>query len=233
MPLSLRTFILISSEPIITFWGFVSFFDVDYVLLFLRVVVKLCLFYGSLFHLQMAVLQKEMKLFGKWQADSIVFPEYGLADHITVKAQHPLLPHTAGRYQVKRFRKTLCPIVERVCNSLMMHGRNNGKKIKAMNILKHTFEIIHILTNEVIIISTSFRLVPYFVSMPYFLPFEFRTQFRCSLTPSSTAVPVKTLHVLVVAVLFVAKPLMFHHCAVLARPFTSCALVPARPHSVT
>ncbi|KAL5108996.1 40S ribosomal protein S5 [Taenia crassiceps] len=63
-------------------------------------------------------------------------------------AQHPLLPHTAGRYQVKRFRKSLCPIVERVCNSLMMHGRNNGKKIKALNILKHTFEIIHILTNE-------------------------------------------------------------------------------------
>nr|CAX77709.1 Ribosomal protein S5a [Schistosoma japonicum] len=29
-----------------------------------------------------------------------------------------------------------------------MHGRNNGKKDKAMNILKHTFEIIHLLSGE-------------------------------------------------------------------------------------
>ena len=33
------------------------------------------------------------------------------------------LPHTAGRYQAKRFRKAQCPIVERLVNSMMMHGR--------------------------------------------------------------------------------------------------------------
>ncbi len=58
------------------------------------------------------------------------------------------MPHTAGRYQVKRFRKALCPIVERLCNSLMMHGRNNGKKLMTVRIVKHCFEIIHILTGE-------------------------------------------------------------------------------------
>jgi len=58
------------------------------------------------------------------------------------------LPHTAGRYQVKRFRKALCPIVERLACSLMMHGRNNGKKLMAVRIVKHTFEIIHLLTGE-------------------------------------------------------------------------------------
>jgi hypothetical protein len=31
------------------------------------------------------------------------------------------------RYAAKRFRKAQCPIVERLVNSLMMHGRNNGK----------------------------------------------------------------------------------------------------------
>ena len=62
------------------------------------------------------------------------------------------LPHSAGRYQVKRFRKAQCPIVERICCSLMMHGRNNGKKLMAMRILKHAFEIIHLLTGEVIIL---------------------------------------------------------------------------------
>ena len=42
-----------------------------------------------------------------------------------------------------------CPIVERLTNSLMMHGRNNGKKLMAVTIVKHSFEIIHLLTGEV------------------------------------------------------------------------------------
>jgi ribosomal protein uS7 len=58
------------------------------------------------------------------------------------------LPHTAGRYNVKRFRKAQCPIVERLTNALMMHGRNNGKKLLAVKIVKHAFEIIHLLSGE-------------------------------------------------------------------------------------
>merc|ERR1712098_416911 len=50
--------------------------------------------------------------------------------------------------QVKRFRKAQCPIVERLACSLMMHGRNNGKKLMAVRIVKHAFEIIHLLTGE-------------------------------------------------------------------------------------
>ena len=34
---------------------------------------------------------------------------------------------TLLRFAAKRFRKAQCPIVERLCNSLMMHGRNNGE----------------------------------------------------------------------------------------------------------
>lgn len=57
------------------------------------------------------------------------------------------MPHTAGRYSVKRFRKAQCPIVERLTNSLMMHGRNNGKKLMAVRIVRHAMEIIHLLTD--------------------------------------------------------------------------------------
>ena len=35
------------------------------------------------------------------------------------------LRDTAGRYQARRFRKAQCPIVERLVNSMMMHGRND------------------------------------------------------------------------------------------------------------
>merc|ERR1711924_339872 len=57
-------------------------------------------------------------------------------------------PHTAGRYQKKRFRKALCPIVERLVCSLMGHGRNTGKKQMAVRIVKHAFEIVHLLTDR-------------------------------------------------------------------------------------
>lgn len=50
--------------------------------------------------------------------------------------------HTAGRYAAKRFRKAQCPIVERLTNSLMMNGRNNGKKVMAVRIVAHAFEIV-------------------------------------------------------------------------------------------
>lgn len=32
---------------------------------------------------------------------------------------------------------------------MMMHGRNNGKKLMTVRIVKHAFEIIHLLTGEV------------------------------------------------------------------------------------
>nr|CAH8829732.1 unnamed protein product [Trichobilharzia regenti] len=93
--------------------------------------------------------EQEIKLFGKWSADDVYVNDLSLTDFINIKRKNnPIVPHTAGRYQIKRFRKAQCPLVERMCCSLMMHGRNNGKKVKAMNILKHTFEIIHLLSGE-------------------------------------------------------------------------------------
>lgn len=73
-----------------------------------------------------------------------------LQDYIAVKEKYAkYLPHSAGRYAAKRFRKAQCPIVERLTNSMMMHGRNNGKKLMTVRIVKHAFEIIHLLTGEV------------------------------------------------------------------------------------
>ena len=91
----------------------------------------------------------EVKLFNRWSADDVQVNDISLTDYIAVKEKHAkFLPHSAGRYQAKRFRKAVCPIVERLTSALMMHGRNNGKKILAMRIVKHSFEIIHLLTGE-------------------------------------------------------------------------------------
>merc|ERR1712107_342389 len=91
----------------------------------------------------------EVKLFGKWPCEDVQVSDMSLQDYIAVKEKYArYMPHSAGRYAAKRFRKAQCPIVERLCNSLMMHGRNNGKKLLTVRIVKHAFEIIHLLTGE-------------------------------------------------------------------------------------
>merc|ERR1711892_1032754 len=91
----------------------------------------------------------EIKLFGKWSCEDVQVPDMSLQDYIAVKEKYAkYLPHSAGRYAAKRFRKAQCPIVERLVNSLMMYGRNNGKKLMTVRIIKHSFEIIHLTTGE-------------------------------------------------------------------------------------
>lgn len=89
----------------------------------------------------------EIKLFNKWSFDELEIKDISLTDYIQVR-KPVYLPHTAGRYAAKRFRKAQCPIVERLTNSIMMGGRNNGKKMKAVRIVQHAMEIINLLTEQ-------------------------------------------------------------------------------------
>ena len=89
----------------------------------------------------------QIKLFGKWSFDDIEVKDISLTDYIQIR--HPIfIPHTSGRFAVKRFRKAQCPIVERLVNALMMNGRNSGKKLMAVRIVKHTFILINLLTDQ-------------------------------------------------------------------------------------
>jgi small subunit ribosomal protein S5e len=90
------------------------------------------------------------KLFGKWQYEGLDINDISLKDYISIESSRAktFIPHTAGRWQLKRFHKAKCPIVERLVNSLMAHGRNSGKKMMALRIVQHAFEIIHILTGQ-------------------------------------------------------------------------------------
>ncbi|GAB5031099.1 40s ribosomal protein [Nannochloropsis oceanica] len=91
----------------------------------------------------------DIKLFGKWSLSDVEIKDLSLEDYIGVNGKcATYLPHTAGRYQKKRFRKAQCPVVERLANSLMRKGRNSGKKLMANRIVKHTLEIIHLLTDQ-------------------------------------------------------------------------------------
>ena len=88
----------------------------------------------------------EIKLFGKWSYEGVVIRDPSLKKYISLRPVY--LPHTGGRYEHKRFGKSEMPIVERLMNKLMRHGRNAGKKHLAYNIVKTAFEIINAKTGE-------------------------------------------------------------------------------------
>ena len=97
----------------------------------------------------MANYATEVKLFGRWSFEDVEVKDISLEDYIACKPKFAqFLPHSQGRWQKKRFRKAGCPIVERLVCSMMRYGRNNGKKVMAVRIVKHAFEIIHLLTDQ-------------------------------------------------------------------------------------
>lgn len=100
-----------------------------------------------------------VKLFNKWSYEDVEIRDISLtydsspiseslasspwicSDYIQIRAP-VYISHSAGRYAAKRFRKAQCPIIERLTNALMMNGRNNGKKLMAIRIVAHAFEIV-------------------------------------------------------------------------------------------
>jgi small subunit ribosomal protein S5e len=97
---------------------------------------------------QSQVSEVEPKLFSRWSYKEINISDPCFIDYVAIHTNKSMVftPHTAGRYQQKTFRKATCPIVERLVGSLQFAGRNTGKKAKAIRIVRHTFEIIHLLT---------------------------------------------------------------------------------------
>merc|ERR1711981_1206536 len=91
----------------------------------------------------------EVKLFDKYAFDEITVSDMALTDYLAVKPSDArYIPHSAGRWQKKRFKKAQCPLIERLACALLKKGRNSGKKVKAVRIVRHTCAIIHLLTNE-------------------------------------------------------------------------------------
>jgi small subunit ribosomal protein S7 len=89
---------------------------------------------------------QEIKLFQKWSFKEIAVVDIGLQRYLNLTPM--VAPHSMGRHEHQRFRKSKVNIVERLINGLMRSGKNAGKKAKATNIVKETFEIINIRTGK-------------------------------------------------------------------------------------
>jgi small subunit ribosomal protein S5e len=92
---------------------------------------------------------QEVKLFGTYQYN-VEISDISLTELVAINSSkaNVYIPHTSGRYQVKRFRKATCPIVERLTNSMMRHGRNTGKKNMSMNIVKQAMDIVALVSGK-------------------------------------------------------------------------------------
>lgn len=86
----------------------------------------------------------EFKVFDKWSLEGIEVKDPGLTAYLSLRPI--LMPHSGGRHEHQKFRKSTVNIVERLINNMMRYGKCGGKKIKAINIVKNAFEIIHLKT---------------------------------------------------------------------------------------
>ncbi|MHA1377762.1 MAG: 30S ribosomal protein S7 [Candidatus Helarchaeota archaeon] len=101
---------------------------------------------------------ENIKFFDKWDSKDIEIKDVSLEKYINLKPT--LTCHSHGRHEHKKFRKSTVNIVERFINRLMAPGLSkrkiggrqpsslSGKKLKTINIIKNSFEIIHLRTKK-------------------------------------------------------------------------------------
>jgi len=89
---------------------------------------------------------EEIKIFDKWSTRDVEIRDQSLKRYLSLKPV--LVPHTEGKHAKKRFAKSRVSVVERLANNLMRPGRNAGKKMLALNIVKRAFKIIELKTGK-------------------------------------------------------------------------------------
>jgi len=88
----------------------------------------------------------EIKVFEKWGTEDIEVKDPGLEKYLSSR---PILyPHSGGRHEHKRFRKSQLNIVERLVDDMMRPSRVGGKKAKAVGIVRNAMEIINLKTGR-------------------------------------------------------------------------------------
>jgi small subunit ribosomal protein S7 len=87
-----------------------------------------------------------IKLFGEWSFEGIEVRDIGLKRYLNVDPVY--LPHTGGRHEARRFRKSNLSIVERLINNLLKPGKSGGAKSRVTNSLRTALTIINLKTGR-------------------------------------------------------------------------------------
>ena len=92
------------------------------------------------------VQDEGIKLFGEWSFEGIDVRDIGLKRYLNLKPVW--LPHSGGRHEARKFRKSRLNIVERFINSLIKPGSSGGDKSRITNSVRTAFKIIHLKTGR-------------------------------------------------------------------------------------
>ncbi len=87
-----------------------------------------------------------IKLFGEWSFEGIEVRDIGLKRYLNVDPVY--LPHTGGRHEARRFRKSNLSIVERLINNLLKPGKSGGAKGRVTNSMRTAMTIINLKTGK-------------------------------------------------------------------------------------
>jgi small subunit ribosomal protein S7 len=96
----------------------------------------------------------KLLLFRKWDLNNINIKDLGLKNAISL--DQIIMPISMGRHEHQKFGKVKVNLVERLVNNIMHFGkkyskntgRMGGKKQRAINIVKASFDIINLKTGE-------------------------------------------------------------------------------------
>ncbi|MCW4011996.1 MAG: 30S ribosomal protein S7 [Candidatus Bathyarchaeota archaeon] len=95
---------------------------------------------------EVQTIEEGIKLFGEWGFEDIEIRDIGLKRYINLDPIY--LPHSGGRHEARKFRKSNLNIVERLINNLMKPGTSGGDKIRITSAVKTAFSIINLKTGR-------------------------------------------------------------------------------------
>jgi small subunit ribosomal protein S7 len=96
--------------------------------------------------LEEQVTDEGIKLFGEWSFEGIEVRDRGLKRYINIDPVY--LPHSGGRHEARKFRKSNLNIVERLINNLMKPGSSGGEKSRITSVVKTSLAIINLKTGR-------------------------------------------------------------------------------------
>ena len=86
------------------------------------------------------------KLFGEWSFEEIKVRDIGLERFLNLEPIY--LPHSGGRHEARKFRKSDMNIVERLINCLMRPGSSGGDKNRIISVVRNALKIVNIRTGR-------------------------------------------------------------------------------------
>jgi len=95
---------------------------------------------------EVQVQDEGIKLFGEWSFEGIEVRDIGLKRYLNLDPVY--LPHSGGRHEARKFRKSNLSIVERLINNLLKPGTSGGAKSRVTNSMKAALTIINLKTGK-------------------------------------------------------------------------------------